>query len=361
MNWLWEWLFVRDCELSVWLEEEDLGKEKVITVGNKEHTIVIPPRIRQPTIVRYRGIGDTKWGQTGDVYLHAWLNKGEDIQATLWLSQSCARRGADKKIMLDGKAVTLVVPPYSQDGQTIRLAGYGKAPGGKGSPPLPNPKHGHALIKLRTYPDTITPRYGSFDELSTDDMALEGWVINRIEHVIQRLARSRFPERPLPADQIADAYNESGWRGVFRLLIHHLMLEEFAIWVSTSTSLEVPGRCSPTTRTTADGTVASGYKIEISELCLDDPFLVAAILAHELCHVLYAERLHQAPSPGTTQEEATLQVEHTVDLLVFMLKVGECQLRVARDQALTLGYFNQDVFERMQIIAQRRLARLAGN
>ena len=45
----------------------------------------------------------------------------------------------------------------------------------------------------------------------------------------------------------------------------------------------------------------------------------------------------------------------TVDLLVFMFKIGEFQLRVLRDQRLTIGYFNQGVFERMQVIVPRKL------
>ena len=45
----------------------------------------------------------------------------------------------------------------------------------------------------------------------------------------------------------------------------------------------------------------------------------------------------------------------TVDLLVFMYKIGEFQLRVARDQRLTLGYFNQEMFERTQVIVSRKL------
>jgi hypothetical protein len=50
-----------------------------------------------------------------------------------------------------------------------------------------------------------------------------------------------------------------------------------------------------------------------------------------------------------------LEEEHTVDLLVFMFKIGEFQLRVARDKRLTFGYFNQEVFERMQVIVSKKL------
>ena len=51
-----------------------------------------------------------------------------------------------------------------------------------------------------------------------------------------------------------------------------------------------------------------------------------------------------------------LNEEQTVDLLVFMYRMGEFQLRFARDQHLTLGYFNQDVFDRMQVIVSRKMA-----
>ncbi len=53
-------------------------------------------------------------------------------------------------------------------------------------------------------------------------------------------------------------------------------------------------------------------------------------------------------------EESTLEAERTIDLLVFMFKMGEFQLRVARDKRLTLGYFDQEIFERIQVIVSRK-------
>jgi hypothetical protein len=55
-------------------------------------------------------------------------------------------------------------------------------------------------------------------------------------------------------------------------------------------------------------------------------------------------------------KEAALEAERTVDLLVFLFKMGEFQLRVARDKRLTLGYFDQEVFERIQVIVSRKLS-----
>ena len=72
----------------------------------------------------------------------------------------------------------------------------------------------------------------------------------------------------------------------------------------------------------------------------------------------YAERLDSTPVSTGSQiksDQATLEEERTVDLLVFMFKIGEFQLRVARDTRLTLGYFNQEIFERIQVIVSRKL------
>jgi hypothetical protein len=43
-----------------------------------------------------------------------------------------------------------------------------------------------------------------------------------------------------------------------------------------------------------------------------------------------------------------------VDLLVFLHQLGEFQLRVARKYKLAFGYFNQEIFERMHVILQRK-------
>ena len=98
--------------------------------------------------------------------------------------------------------------------------------------------------------------------------------------------------------------------------------------------------------------------ITINEQFLDNPFSIVAILAHELCHVIYSERIDaESLSVGyrIKPEKASLEEERTVDLLVFMFKIGEFQLRVARDKRLTLGYFNQEIFERIQVIVTRKL------
>ena len=79
----------------------------------------------------------------------------------------------------------MVIPPKSYPGLTIRLKGYGRESRyGQHAPALEQKKRGNLLVKLFVYPDSITPKYGSFEYLSTENMALEGWVYRKFDEVI---------------------------------------------------------------------------------------------------------------------------------------------------------------------------------
>ena len=95
-------------------------------------------------------------------------------------------------------------------------------------------------------------------------------------------------------------------------------------------------------------------EIAIRRDFLDDPFAVMAILTHELCHVVYSGKLAPSPDHQSQPGAELLEEERTVDLLVFMFQLGEFQMRVARQRGLTFGYFNQPLFERMQVILSRK-------
>jgi len=222
-------------------------------------------------------------------------------------------------------------------------------------------KRGNLLVTLYVYPDRITPRYGSFDRLSTEDMAPEGWVYRTLDEVTQKLGKAILHLDPIHPDGIAERFNMGQWRSIFDVLCVHLQLTQQLIELTTSASMTTPGSCQSASAGEHQDPRKSKYTITINEQFLADPFAIAAILAHELCHVVYFEKIGQRPASGGYlffTEKDTLTLERTVDLLVFVFKLGEFQLRVARDRRLTLGYFNQDVFERMQVIVSKRLQTL---
>ena len=172
------------------------------------------------------------------------------------------------------------------------------------------------------------------------------------------MGKSSFPAHPIQADEISNLFNGWGWISIFHVLVRHLKLEHLKIWLEKSDSISLPGSCEGTVTHQGNISVESNYTIKINEQFVDNPFSVAAILAHELCHVVYFERFEDTSNLAGhpyKSDLATLEMERTVDLLVFMYKIGEFQLRIARDKRLTLGYFNQEIFERIQVIVSRKL------
>jgi hypothetical protein len=355
----WNTIFGLDCERSIWIEEEDLGREKVLYHKNKRYFVKIPQIIDKTITLRLKGFGKTRFNKTGNLFLHVWLNKGEDVRKNLWLSETTARNGGDKRLLLDEKKITMVIPPKSYNGLTIRLKGLGSESSHTWHAPVLHRKRGNLFVKLFVYPDNITPNYGSFEALSTDDMFLEGWVYRKIDEVILKMGKSSFLINPIQAGTVADLFNERGWRGIFDALVDHLKLANLNIGITKSNFISLPGSCEKTANFQDNTFVAYKYTITINEQFLDNPFSIAAIMAHELCHVIHSEKIDNVPKlagPVIKTEQATMEEEHTVDLLAFMFKIGEFQLRVARDQRLTLGYFNQGIFERIQVIVSKKFS-----
>ena len=153
---------------------------------------------------------------------------------------------------------------------------------------------------------------------------------------------------------MADLFNAGGWRAIAGALMTHFGIRNYAVFFEESKSLAVPGQCQKLVRSGSGFKSVQSYTIKIRAIFLDDPFAITAILAHELCHVIEARHLAACETDPLPQGKALTELERTVDLLVFLFQLGEFQLRVARESHLSLGYFNQEMFERMYVILERR-------
>ncbi len=233
-----------DEEWSIWVEEEDLGCEKVFQYKHSQYAVKLPQKIDKSVTIRLKGLGKKRLNKTGNLYLHVWLNKGEDLNQNLWLSETCIRNGTEKRLSIDGKSLTVVIPPKSYNGLAISLKGCGRDVGlTPHAPDLPHKKRGNALVKLMVFPDTITPKYGLFGSLSTDEMALEGWLYRKIDEVINKVGKPFFYITPLTADRVADLFNESGWYSIFLALVAHLNLKDQIIEPTSTDFSSRPGSC----------------------------------------------------------------------------------------------------------------------
>jgi hypothetical protein len=356
MNRWWKKLLDVNVERSIWIDPQELGAEKTLEHNHKKYSVKIPKTINKMITLRLKGMGK-RWGKrTGDLFLHVWLNRGEDVWKSLWLSEQSAINGDKKIILLADKKIQLVIPKNSYHGLVIRLKGLG----GKAEIKLRDPAlvlhRGDLLVKLFVYPTTIVPVYGSFDLLDTDEMALEGWVYRKIDEIRDKVGRKAFQANPITADKIADLFNSCGWTAIYDALVDYLGISRGNISLLPADKMDRPGSCQRAA-TVQNGTIiGSTYTIRINAKFLDNPFTVAAILAHELCHIVYAEKFQSKSASfplGSETNPISLEEERMVDLLVFLFNIGEYQLRVSRDERLTLGYFNQKIFDRMQVIVSR--------
>lgn len=342
-----------DYYYSIWVEKEELGKDKVITHEGKQIKFRIPPNLKSEQTLRFKNLGKTKGGERGNLLISIQLKRGENVETSLWLSASSAREGTNKKLAVMQKNINISIPKNSHDGLTLKLKGLGKTPNSRWNESSVHENRGNHLVKLRTFPDHIKPRYQSFSSLDTDAMALEGWVYQKIDEINFKMGKSTFKKPPIKADAIADMFNECGWKEIFTCLINHLDLRDLYITLDTSNPNSVPGSCYIKSAQ-GDGGISYSYKISINEKFIDDPFCVTAILAHELCHVVYSRNFGHIAHYQSGNDKQRLEEERMVDLLTFMFKLGEFQLRVSGSKHITVGYFNQETFDRMYVITSKK-------
>ena len=344
-----------DDKRSIWIQEQALGTVQTLRHRGREVRYRLPEQIDGQITLRFKGFGKLKNGTAGDLLLSVRVDRGRDVKAVLWLSESQAAHGCQRGLLVGRRLFTITVPPGSREGQVARVAGAGRKTPFAWGLPLFGRRRGDICATLRVFPNTIKPIYGVVESMSDEDLVLESWVYRRIDLVMQEFGPEAFRLPPMTAEDIASLFNEGGWRALAKTLVARLTLEAARLAFASSASLPVPGQCRRSVEKDSSGRVLRcRYEISIRSEFLDDPFAVVAILAHELCHAVYSSRLAPGPDHVSKDGADLWEEERTVDLLVFMFQLGEFQMRVARERNITLGYFNQSLFERMYVILSRK-------
>jgi hypothetical protein len=339
-----------DEERTIWITERQLGEIRTLRHRGRKVQYRLPKDIGRQITLRFKGYGKPRAGEVGDLMVHVRVDRGEDVESPLWISEGQARAGATKGIACDTGTVAITVPSGSVGGQILRLHGCGRRSPYRWGLPVFMRKRGDLLVRLRVFSDCISPIYRPVDTLGIDELALEGWVYRRSDEILKKLRSSPLSLPPFTATRVADLFNEKGWRAIGWSLADRLRVRYPPVSFEQSASLPAPGIC----RTVTENHSVSRFEIMIRSDFLEDPFAVTAILAHELCHIVEATCLAQRDIAVELKGGALMEVERTVDLLVFLFQLGEFQMRVARHSRMTLGYFNQELFERMYVIASRK-------
>ena len=138
-----------EAEVEVTLAEAYKGTERVVEIardngsGPRRLSVKIPAGVRDGQRVRLAGQGlpGSGGGPSGDLYLrvrvkpHPFFTRdGDDLRAELPVALHEALLGGEVTVPTLKGRVTLRIPPETQNGRTIRLAGQGmpRATGGHG-------------------------------------------------------------------------------------------------------------------------------------------------------------------------------------------------------------------------------------
>ncbi len=117
--------------IEISLEEAFSGTQRTLQKGDRRLEVKLPPGARTGTRVRMTGAGGA--GQTpGDLFLvvtvkpHARLRReGDDLHVDVPVDVYTAVLGGEARVPTLAGEVKLTVPPESQAGQALRLAGQG--------------------------------------------------------------------------------------------------------------------------------------------------------------------------------------------------------------------------------------------
>lgn len=170
-------------------------------------------------------------------------------------------------------------------------------------------------------------------------------------------------ENKINPDKLVEVFNRNGVKGVFKTIKKHL-IKEVAVKFSVNPDLTQPGVCKSVLKTTSTYDLYSSlayvskeyirFHIQINPSYINNPFVAAAIISHELCHVYNNRYMSQSYAAGVAfssfsdyyNENSKLDEEKTVDLLTIINGLGEYQLRACQ-YGYALGYFSPKVFFRL--------------
>jgi DnaJ-class molecular chaperone len=128
-----------EAEVEVPLEEAYRGGGRSLEVRRPDGTtrrveVRIPPGVQDGTRLRLAGQGETgPGGRAGDLYLRARIQphpryerRGDDLYTTVQVPLSAMMLGGEVPVpSLDGRTLTVSVPPETPNGRTLRLRGQG--------------------------------------------------------------------------------------------------------------------------------------------------------------------------------------------------------------------------------------------
>ena len=140
-----------NAPVRISIHEAYQGTERELQVGDRRLQVKIPAGAKTGTKVKVPGAGPASPnGQHGDVYLeievaedHQFERQGDDLYTDVTVDLYTAILGGKANVVTPAGTVVLTIPPGTQPGQLIRLAG-------RGIPHLKSPtEHGDLFARIK--------------------------------------------------------------------------------------------------------------------------------------------------------------------------------------------------------------------
>ena len=86
-----------DIHRKIWIQPDALGTVRTLRHRGRKVQYKLPATIDDQVILRFKGFGRTKDQQTGDLLLSVQVDRGRDVDASLWLAESEATHGGGEQ------------------------------------------------------------------------------------------------------------------------------------------------------------------------------------------------------------------------------------------------------------------------
>lgn len=340
----------RSPTFVVWAFAEERGQVREIEFGAHAYRVEIPKELRETTMFRVVGrplaVGSAPTPALAVVH----PAPPAEWPTAIWLAESQLARGAAVEVGTPDGVVLVRVVPGTAPGALVPIPAPGR----------PGASSGRS-VRVRAFRAEMraSPR-----SLGLEHDAIVAGARARVETLRQRLPDAFRAHPPLSATTIARAAARGGWFGVFRLVHERLGLAAYCVLPRVVDGLpeHVLGQCRRDARPGGNPTLGV---IELSRQATADPFVLAATVAHELCHVLYGSwvetedqrvaRRRQARARARREDpRVDYDEEYDVELLVCELGLGTAAVAAWRNGLGRPGYFPFEVYERLVADAAER-------
>lgn len=353
---------------NTWLTPDEILQGSFIyKTGDKKYKINLPV-ITSGKLHKLRIV--TKHNENSiEKIIRVRYNKGKTVAKNCWIGKNSLTQSYETVIRVGNRVIKFKVDENANQTYKQKLCSLGILPKISLFSIFRKKYRGDVIVKFHTYDDTLKVFVPKYESLSNTDLLDEKLGKSKINSLVKSNSNLFDPKKSLENkidnEELVRQFNIYGVKGVFKTIKNHV-LKGVKVKFSINPGLIEPGVCKSVIKTTtcygpysALPTVSkefTKFHIEINPSYIHNPFVAAAVISHELCHVINNRYLNSHYGSGFAFSSFSeyskysnfdkTDEEKTVEVLTIINGLGEYQLR-ACTFGYIMGYFSPKVFLRL--------------